>query len=76
MAKTGRPSKGKSSPSVFSLVRDIAIGGTPWRRRLALVLFGWSLLRRVAARSEEVVYSTTLQPGQRLVVDHLSETKG
>lgn len=50
------------------------IGGSrPWLI-LGAVAGGARLLGRMARREPEVVYCEPLEPGQRLVISHLTET--
>ena len=51
------------------------IGGSkPWLV-LGAAAGGIRLLGRMARREPEVVYCEELQPGQRVIVTHLTETK-
>jgi len=55
-------------------VRKGLIGGSkPWLI-LGAVAGGVRLLGRMAAREPEVVYCEKLEPGQRVVISHLTET--
>lgn len=50
--------------------RGLLGGSTPWT--YVFVVAGlWRLLRRVTRRSEQVVFSDELRPGQQLVITSL-----
>jgi hypothetical protein len=55
----------------WRFLRRGVLDQSSWQLRLGLALFGLAVLRSLWARKEDVVYSTTLDPGQRLEIRHL-----
>ena len=58
---------------VTGLSKGLVGGSKPWLV-VGAVAGGIRLLRRMAAREPEVVYCEKLEPGERLVISHLTET--
>jgi hypothetical protein len=59
----------------IGLTKGLLGGSKPWLI-LGAAAGGVRLLGRMAAREPEVVYCEKLEPGQRLVISHLTETHG
>lgn len=55
------------------VLKGLVGGSKPWLV-VGAVAGGARLLGRMAAREPEVVYCEKLEPGQRLVITHLTET--
>jgi hypothetical protein len=56
-----------------SLLRRGLFGEGRWRVHVGLAIIGISALRRAMGRPERVVYTTELEPGQKLVIEHFPE---
>lgn len=57
-------------------VRKGLLGGQRRWLALGILAYGFRTVRRWAERRPEVVYRTSLEPGQALLVDHRPATYG
>ena len=51
-------------------VRRGLFGGNRWWMALGILIYGRRLVRKIAGRDPEVVYSERLEPGQSLLITH------